>query len=233
MRGGGARTELATFDQEKVARAIVECPVPVFTGLGHEIDRTIADDVAHSSFKTPTACAAGLAERVGGFVTSTEELWSLIGRRADRALERAARDLDADAARARDRTVAALHRSDEHLGHQRRRLRGGTERVLVRADAHLSRSTDVVRRAPRRIDAEVRHLDGLEAQVRMLDPVRTMARGWSITRRSDGRAVTDASTLGPGDEIVTTFARGRAHSTVGAIDGPAGTLLPSDEESGS
>ena len=220
VRGGGARTELATFDHEAVARAIVDCPVPVFTGLGHEIDRTIADDVAHSSFKTPTACAAGLAERVGAFVTSTEELWSLIGRRADHALERAARELDVMAGTARHRTVTALRRSGEHLGHQRARLRAGSERVLVRAEGRLSSSTDVVVRSPRRLDAESRHLEGLEAQVRMLYPVRTMARGWSITRAGDGRAVTDASTLSPGEQIVTTFARGSARSTVAQVDRP-------------
>src|SRR4051812_46298230 len=53
IRGGGARNELATFDAEPIARAIAAAPVPVLTGLGHEIDRSVADEVAHTSLKTP------------------------------------------------------------------------------------------------------------------------------------------------------------------------------------
>ncbi|HLM18170.1 MAG TPA: exodeoxyribonuclease VII large subunit, partial [Acidimicrobiia bacterium] len=55
IRGGGSRTEMAIFDHESIATAIASAPVPVFTGLGHEIDRSVADEVAHTAFKTPTA----------------------------------------------------------------------------------------------------------------------------------------------------------------------------------
>ena len=64
IRGGGSRNELATFDAEPIARAIAEAPIPVLTGLGHEIDRSVADEVAHTSLKTPTACAAALVQAV-------------------------------------------------------------------------------------------------------------------------------------------------------------------------
>ena len=57
VRGGGARTDLATFDSERVARAVANLAVPVFTGIGHEIDTSVADEVAHTAYKTPTACA--------------------------------------------------------------------------------------------------------------------------------------------------------------------------------
>ena len=48
VRGGGARTDLAAFDDEAVARAIAACPVPVLTGIGHEVDTSVADEVAHT-----------------------------------------------------------------------------------------------------------------------------------------------------------------------------------------
>ena len=64
VRGGGARTDLAAFDDEAVARAIAACPVPVLTGIGHEVDTSVADEVAHTSAKTPTACAQLLVARV-------------------------------------------------------------------------------------------------------------------------------------------------------------------------
>jgi exodeoxyribonuclease VII large subunit len=60
----------------------------------------------------------------------------------------------------------------------------------------------------------VRHLDAVAERVRLLDPVNTMARGWSITRTSDGHTVRDAAHLQPGDELVTTFASGTARSRV-------------------
>ena len=64
IRGGGARNELATFDAEPIALAIATCPVPVLTGLGHEVDRSVADEVAHTALKTPTACAGHLIDAV-------------------------------------------------------------------------------------------------------------------------------------------------------------------------
>ena len=67
VRGGGARTDLAAFDTEPVARAIVESALPVVSGIGHEIDESVADLVAHAAFKTPTACAQFLIERVAAF----------------------------------------------------------------------------------------------------------------------------------------------------------------------
>src|SRR4029453_13865950 len=67
-RGGGSRADLVAFDSEVVARAIAAMPVPVLTGIGHEIDRTVADEVAHKSYKTPTACGQGMVERVTEFV---------------------------------------------------------------------------------------------------------------------------------------------------------------------
>ena len=75
VRGGGARADLATFDSEAVARAIASCPVPVVTGLGHEVDRSVADEVACLALKTPTACAAELVDRVRRFRQGVEGTW--------------------------------------------------------------------------------------------------------------------------------------------------------------
>ena len=64
IRGGGSTADLSIFDSEIVARTIAELNLPVFTGIGHEIDRSVADEVAHSSFKTPTSCANALVNYV-------------------------------------------------------------------------------------------------------------------------------------------------------------------------
>jgi exodeoxyribonuclease VII large subunit len=192
IRGGGAKTELATFDHESIATAIAAVMLPVFTGLGHEIDRSIADEVAHSAFKTPTACAAGLVERVQSFLSGVEQSWVGVARRAEQLLTRA------------DHELATAGGS---IGHR-------TESALDRCRTRLAGAVSSIARLPARLDTEQRHLLGLDAQVRLADPVLTMARGWSITRTADGRTVRDAAHLAAGDLIVTTFARGSATSTV-------------------
>jgi exodeoxyribonuclease VII large subunit len=196
IRGGGARTDLAAFDREAVARAIAGCPVPVLTGIGHETDTTVADLVAHRSFTTPTACAAFLVDRVGTFLGAADEAWRSIRRRA----------------------AAVVDRSDERIqraagrveGAWRRHLRGG-EIGLERAERRLALRT------PRLLDAEERRLDAIAARLPGLDPARLLARGWTLTRTADGRLVRGANELVTGDEIVTTFVDGRVASRVGSI----------------
>jgi exodeoxyribonuclease VII large subunit len=63
VRGGGAKTDLVYFDSESICRAIAACPVPVLTGIGHEIDNSLADLVAHANKITPTDCAKFLENR--------------------------------------------------------------------------------------------------------------------------------------------------------------------------
>ena len=104
-RGGGSRADLSWFDQQDLAVAIARCPVPVITAIGHEIDTSIADLVAHHACKTPTAAAEflvdGWTRRPHGWTTAAERLaggrgrtcWTTAGRRIDRTdrLRRACR----------------------------------------------------------------------------------------------------------------------------------------------
>jgi exodeoxyribonuclease VII large subunit len=214
IRGGGSKTELATFDHEAIATAIAKSPLPVFTGLGHEIDRSVADEVAHSSLKTPTACAAALVERVYAFQAQVEQTWSAIDRHANRALQEANASLTAIAHGIRRATVSGVERSDDRLGHRRQRLGAAADRALERASDRLVSARASLGRVPARLEPEVRHLDAVASRVRLLDPVHTMARGWSITCAVDGTIVRSADSLAAGAEIITTFAEGSARSRV-------------------
>ena len=93
VRGGGSRTDLVAFDNELVARAIAAASVPVVTGVGHEIDRTIADEVAHEAQKTPTACAVFIVSAARAHLESVEKAWSGISGWAQRTLGQADRRL--------------------------------------------------------------------------------------------------------------------------------------------
>lgn len=214
IRGGGSRTELATFDHESIANAIANSALPVFTGLGHEIDRSVADEVAHSALKTPTACAAALAERVQAFRDRCEQVWTAIGHRAQRAVALAESEVGDVARSIRHQVAASVERADDRLAQRTHNVRARANHVVQGAEARLLSATTSVGRVPARLDPELRHLAAVGERLRLLDPANTLARGYSIARTASGGAVLDAGQLQVGDVIVTTFARGTATTRV-------------------
>jgi exodeoxyribonuclease VII large subunit len=215
IRGGGARNELATFDAEVIARAIVASPVPVLTGLGHEIDRSVADEVAHTSLKTPTACAAALVHDVGAYLTAVEQAFTAVGAAARATMNRTEAALVERSRRIAGRTHAAVDRAGERLGGRVQRLRTSAERPIADRSRHLTGLTHrLVTRAPQVLGAEDRHLTGIEARVRALDPVNVLARGWTITRSAAGTIVRSPDDVSAGDVIHTRFAAGSVRSRV-------------------
>ena len=239
VRGGGARTDLAAFDDEAVARAVAAAPVPVFTGVGHEIDTSVADEVAHTSAKTPTACAQLLVARVREVAGALEDRWAAIAASSQRAVERddarlvahathlsrtarLALDarttrLDTVAHRARRASLVGLDRASHRLDGHRGRVTGAARSHLRAAEVLVGAGERrVAHRAPRAVAEAERALAGLEARVRTLDPERTLARGWSITRTADGRVVRHPGEVAPGEELSTLVAGGEVRSTVTA-----------------
>ncbi len=200
VRGGGSRTDLAPFDGEAIARAIAGCPVPVFTGIGHELDRSIADEVAHSAFKTPTACAAGLVDQVVGSVA--DESMTCGGRSPGwptRPGRQAADRLDSS-------LVAAGPVHARRPGHRRSGARRPPAPAAPRRRArpHARRAAPGQRRDPHPCPRP-----GSHPGPRLVDHPRR-ATGWVV--RSSRRP------LAPGQELVTTFAEGSVTSTVTATD---------------
>lgn len=198
-RGGGAKSDLNAFDHERVARAIAECSLPVIVGVGHEIDNTVADEVANTSAKTPTAAAAVLVEAV---------------RRFELAIEDAA-----------ERLVAC---SSDVLETSSARLAGTGHRLVVAASMSSSRhatwletsASQLRERSGRALERSEAGLDGIDVRLRALDPAAALARGWSITHTGAGdlvRTIDDAPT---GTTIITTTGSGRLISTVSRVDNP-------------
>ena len=215
IRGGGARNELAVFDAELIARAIASSPIPVLTGLGHEVDRSVADEVAHTMLKTPTACAGELIARVSRYSAAAETTFAAIVREGRLALTTANADLSETAHRIARRTHAAVERADERLGMRVGSLARTAPEALRRADQRL---VDVQRRALSSAAASIERsgnrLDVTAARVAALDPAVQLARGWSITRRADGTIVRSIGNLATDDRITTELADGNVASTV-------------------
>ena len=215
IRGGGARNEMATFDAESIALAIVTSPIPVLTGLGHEIDRSVADEVAHTALKTPTACAGALIDAVHAYQIATERSWGAIAALARQDLERVTTSLSDRAHRIARRTHAAIERADERLATRLDQVRAAPARQLAGAINGLAVAGERLnRRAPQLVDAEQRRLDAIDARVALLDPAKLLQRGWSITRTAQGDIVRSVDDLVPGDPIVTRLADGEIASIV-------------------
>ena len=215
IRGGGARNELAVFDAERIARAIASSPVPVLTGLGHEVDRSVADEVAHTSLKTPTACAGELIARAARYSAEAEVTFASILRESGHALNVATNELSETAHRIARRTHAAVERADERLGMRVDTLTRTAPASLARADQRLVDSHQrIVARAETVIERSTGRLDVLAARVAALDPAVQLARGWSITRDADGRVVRSVDDLAHHDIITIAVADGLITSTV-------------------
>ena len=192
VRGGGARTDLATFDSEKLARVIAAQSIPVLAGIGHEIDSSIVDDVAHASFKTPTATAAFVVDRARTALARVDAAWDGITRRAMAAVERAEDRLATRAGRLVALATTATGRADERL------------------DARAARVSSLTRARVREASAAI---DLLAARVDAADPARLLHRGWSLTRTADGRLVRSVADAADGTELITTLADGEVRST--------------------
>ena len=214
-RGGGSRSDLAPFDSEAVARVIAELGIPVITGIGHEVDRTVADEVAHICAKTPTAAAGVLISAVDDFTELLGRISHRVSLRARGACTVARRDLGARAARLRRGVPLVVDREQQTVaGHHRRVIdagRRGTRDAAVRVGGSqrvLSTS------ALRGLRDGRRRLDAAGDQLRALDPRRVLERGYTITRAPDGRAIRRPGDVVTGAVIETETAEGTVRSRV-------------------
>lgn len=199
IRGGGSLEDLWSFNEEVLVRAVAAAPIPVVSGVGHEIDVSLCDLAADVRALTPTDAAMRIAPdraqvvaALGGFAT---RLQSGLARRAEMARERLGQF-------ARSRILADPTR----LVVERRALvaeRAARLERLVRA---------AVDRAGERLRAGVARLDAGS-------PLKLLARGYSVTTVDGTTApLTSINSIAAGTTVVTQLADGRLRSTVTAID---------------
>lgn len=215
-RGGGSLEDLWCFNEEVVARAIARSAIPVISAVGHEIDFTISDFVADLRASTPSAAA----ELVIGRKTDFEQHLAEYDRSLRRALSQQLADL-----RHRLRTVRLSYVFREPL-HLVRRVREQIERRQLELRHALQNG---LRAQQQRLDelaaalsrpmqawSQARGLDlaRLKAQLRGINPLAVLERGYSITFAPDGRVIKAAKAVQPGDRITTRVARGTFQSEV-------------------
>lgn len=237
-RGGGSIEDLWAFNDERVARAIAGCRIPVISAVGHEIDFTIADFVADLRAPTPSAAAelvcknaAEISERIGiqrrrilrawqhQHQVHKQKVFQLGKRLVDP--KRRLQDLSLRCDELTQRLESAWTRYKERRAQQIQllltRLPSPAETLLrLRQNVGILR-TKVEAHWLRSHEGKAARLAKMVALLDSLSPLEVLKRGYAITRRG-GDVIREAGQLKAGDRIEVTFARGRAHATVNEIE---------------
>jgi exodeoxyribonuclease VII large subunit len=234
VRGGGSLEDLWSFNDERVARAIRACIVPVVSGVGHEIDFTIADFAADLRAPTPTSAAELVSPDITEWQARLERHSLALARCAATALRRAdetlaamrsrlnaadpARHLQVRAQRLDELDARLRHTGTRQLAHARRQFEQLRARLAVqRAALHMGRAaTDTATLLARLETAMLARLHGARTALQTrssllasLNPQAVLERGYAIARReADGAVLREASTLADGEALRVQLARG-------------------------
>jgi exodeoxyribonuclease VII large subunit len=238
-RGGGSLEDLWAFNDERVARAIRACAIPVITGIGHEVDFTIADLAADARAPTPS----GAAELVAPDRIACLEALSRMESRMNACMRRELRVMSSRF----ENVCARLKQAHPgmRLVHQAQRLDDLEQRLASAASAvvHTRRHrlhdafTSLLQHSPERLAREYRRrhegldsrlhraiteylsrrshrVDLAERTLKAAGPQATLARGFAIVTRADGTLITDARSVPHGEEIEARLASGVLRSRV-------------------
>ena len=192
IRGGGSRSDLNCFNAYRLCAHVAQFPLPVVTGIGHDKDTSVADMVAHTALKTPTAVAGWLVERM-----AETDGW-----------------LDCAALQLNDMTKAAMHASEvrlERLSGEVRRLSG---ELLTRQTLRLEHFTGLLPDAARDFLARQGVRLGNAAElIAGRSPERILRLGFAVLR-AGGRAVTSAGSVAEGEQVEIEVSDGKIDATV-------------------
>ena len=209
-RGGGSLEDLWAFNDETLARAIAECPIPIVSAVGHEVDFTIADFVADVRAPTPSGAAEIVVPDQHDWLRRISVLAARLARIGERTVEDRAQQVDWLSAR----MVNALRRQLLSRRHDVQSSRSD----LVQLSPAVSVQRSIGRLAALRQRLAVAAHDSvsdLNHRVALLgralpsvSPLATLERGYAIVLDAGGKAMTDASRAQAGDEIRARLSKG-------------------------
>jgi len=232
-RGGGSYEDLMPFNGEQLARAIVACPVPVVTGIGHEPDTSIADMVADVRASTPTAAAEAVAPSAPEVARRLHAQQRLLGRALAHVVSASTHRLGLVANRPVFRDAGAL------LGSRMQSLDLLAEALGRALPGQLDRQAEAVERIARAIERlgpqltlpqEVRIARMLErtvaaghgivasagrevasaaARLDDLSPLAILGRGYAVCYAAEGAIVRSSAQVSPGERVRVRLAQGR------------------------
>jgi len=239
-RGGGSLEDLWPFNEEAVARAISDSPIPIVSAVGHEVDFTIADFVADLRAPTPTAAAELVVPNQNEWKRRISATAERIAQLGSRYVENSAQSLDWLSKRLAQSSPAAIAaRQRAWLANLQQLMAAAMRHDLTRRSADLQRSRSrLLQQSPalrvqngfarlnaarHRLQTSARnHVQNRQNQLNVIarglhsvSPLATLERGYSIVTDSEsGRLLQNAATVSEGTSISARLARGRLSATV-------------------
>ena len=235
IRGGGGEADLHCFDSYKIGKLIAEMPLPVISGIGHQRDRTVVDEVAHTSVKTPTAAAGLIIQAVREFHLRVREYETRLIRSSGEILENNRFKLHTLSAEMDKLVTRCLAMEDVKLNHMKQALsycrkllhyqREKIDRLRDMTHALVKNSTkenlfaldylqDLIKKHFKSYMQNHKNLlTNRQTNIGHLNPANVLKRGYSITYR-DNMLVKDIQNVSPGDIIKTVLYRGTIRSNI-------------------
>ena len=214
LRGGGATSDLNSFDSYLLAANCAQFPLPILTGIGHERDDTVVDLVAHTRLKTPTAVAEFLIARMDQAAQTVEELQQTMTQSASVRLLQEKQRLHSYATRFPALVGQRMERNRTLLHQLSAKLPTMAQGFVERKRAMVDRLVMQLRNATTTHLAEKQRFLQLQEQfVRMASPDYILRRGYSLTLR-EGKIIKRAEELHVGEELTTRFMDGEVKSII-------------------
>ena len=215
IRGGGSKTDLNFFDSEALCRAVANFPLPVFTGIGHEIDRSLLDEVAYQSCITPTDTAKRLIDRVADSWNKMLATAQGIALQTKEVIHHYKQDLSNTGNRLQQKVNALIQKEALKLSLYRSNMQKDLQFVFRGEQERIARDTEGLHQGSRKIlDLEKSKFSLIELRVKNADPETTLSKGYTLTLDANGKFVRNKSQLKPGDTLTTRFKDGSVQSKV-------------------
>ena len=238
-RGGGSLEDLWAFNDEALARAVADCPIPIVSAVGHEVDFTICDFVADVRAPTPSGAAEIVVPNQREWLQRISTLALRIGRIGERAVEDRAQELDWLGKRlVASSPAATLRRQHDSLRENRARLAAAMRRRILKLQndsqalrgevMQLSPALAVQRSIGRLAEMRQRLAAGsnealsdvthrlalLGRALHSVSPLATLDRGYAIVKDAQGKVLTEAAGTKSGDEIRAQLSKGELVANV-------------------
>ncbi|MCM5705335.1 exodeoxyribonuclease VII large subunit [Larsenimonas salina] len=236
-RGGGSLEDLWAFNDERLARAIFQSPIPVMSAVGHEVDTTLADFAADARAPTPSAAAEQLVPDAHVIKQQLAALARRLMRAMDHTLIQASQRLDrARLSLKHPGEKLAQHRTtleqlERRLNYAIMQMLRQKRRDVALLEARLERQPPrkTVEQAAARLesldrrlseamarqkDRHVRTLEGLAHRLHIVSPLATLSRGYAIAENADKEVIRRAKDTAPGEKITIRLAEGRVSAEI-------------------
>ena len=197
-RGGGSDDDLSAFNDETLAHAVFDCPIPIVSAVGHGDDRSITDMVADAYAPTPTAAAVMTVFLFEDFVKDVSSAYAQLAGIMQKHIDRKKNEIKqrtlrlealSPSAKIREKRLAYTNRVEKLGSVMRKRLDSSRSKLLIYIEKY-----------------------------RALSPVEKIAHGFAAVTDKDGRKVTDISMVGPGDMLRLTMKDGYIDATANSVN---------------